>query len=328
MLSLPSPSNSSSGSAPSSCSTNRESSKTGEHWLTLEQIFVEERVYKKIEKARTEEKVTSAVRQGMEQFADRFVRPLEDEDIKRLLDIRIRRISAYDIEKHRANLDEVAAGIKQVRGKLRNMKKTTIKWLQEILGKYAEDYPRRTRITAFEDVDKKAVASANLKLSYDAKSGFFGSDVRGKDFAMSVTEFDRILAISSDGTYRILAPPAKLLLPRKLLYCAPFDKEEGADFTVVYRDGQKIAFGKRVHIERFITDKEYRLFKDPKGKIDLLLTDDEPLGVLHMGFVPVKRQRLREATYDLGDLEFAGLTARGVRLAPKPVSKLKHTPPK
>ena len=299
-----------------------------EHWLTLEQIFVEERVYKKIERARTEDKVLAAVRQGMQEFADRFVRPLEDGDIVRLLDIRIRRISAYDIEKHRASLDEVAVGIKQVRGKLRNLKKTTIKWLKEILGKYAENYPRRTRVSSFEDVDKKAVASANVRLSYDAKSGFFGSDVRGKEFAMSVTEFDRVLAISSDGSYRIMAAPAKVLLPRKLLYCAQFDPEEGVDFTLVYRDAQKHVFGKRVHIERFINDKEYRLFKDPKGRIDLLLTDDAPLGVLKMGFVPAKRQRLREAKFDLGDLEFAGLTARGTRLAPKPVSRLKHTPPK
>lgn len=297
-----------------------------EHWLTLEQIFIEERVYKKIERARTEEKVLSAVRTGMEQFADDFVRPLEDSDVKRLLEIRIRRISAYDIEKHRSSLQEVETGLKQVRSKLRNLKKTTVRWLQEILDKYGGAYPRRTRIAAFEEVDKKAVASANLKLSYDAKSGFFGADVRGKEFAMSVTEFDRVLAISSDGSYRILAPPAKLLLPRKLLYCAPFDSELGADFSVVYRDAQKHVFGKRVHIERFITDKEYRLFKDPKGKIDLLLPDDEPLGLLEMSFVPVKRQRLRAARFDLGDLEFAGLTARGARLAPKPVARLKHTP--
>ena len=296
-----------------------------EHWLTLEQIFIEERVYKKIERARTEAKVLSAVRKGMEQFADDFVRPLEDSDVNRLLEIRIRRISAYDIEKHQSSLREVATGLKQVRSKLRNLKKTTVRWLQEILDKYGGAYPRRTRIAAFEEVDKKAVASANLKLSYDAKSGFFGTDVRGKEFAMSVTEFDRILAISSDGSYRILAPPAKLLLPRKLLYCAPFDPELGADFSVVYRDAQKHVFGKRVHIERFITDKEYRLFKDPKGKIDLLLRDDEPLGLLEMSFVPVKRQRLRAARFDLGELEFAGLTARGARLAPKPVAKLKHT---
>jgi topoisomerase-4 subunit A len=299
-----------------------------EHWLTLEQIFIEERVYKKIEKMRTEEKVLSAVRAGMEQFADQFVRPLEDADVKRLLEIRIRRISAYDIEKHRSNVEEVEAGLKQVRAKLRNMKKTTVKWLQEILDKYGAGFPRRTRIAAFDQVDKKAVASANLRLSYDAKSGFFGSDVRAKEFAMSVTEFDRVLTISSDGSYRILAPPAKMLLPRKVLYCARFDPEIGADFTLVYRDGEKQVFGKRVHIERFITDKEYRLFKDPKGRIDLLLPDDEPLGLLQMSFVPAKRQRLRSAEFDLGELEFAGLTTRGTRLAPRPVAKLKHTLPR
>ena len=115
-----------------------------------------------------------------------------------------------------------------------------------------------------------------------------------------------------------------MLLPRKLIYCALFDASVGADFTVVYRDGSRNAFGKRVHIEKFITDKEYRLFKDLKGKIDLLIEDAEPLGQLKMSFVAVKRQRTKEARFDLGDLTFAGLGARGTRLAPKPVSRMKH----
>jgi topoisomerase-4 subunit A len=295
-----------------------------QHWLTLEQIFIEERVYKKIEKARTAEKVKAAVQNGMREFENHFIRPMTDDDVNRLLEIRIRRISAYDIEKHHVDMDEVQSNLKSVRGRLRALKKTTIAYLNGLLEKYGPLYPRKTKVTGFESVDRRAVASANLKLSYDAKSGFFGSDVRGQEFPMTVTEFDRVLAISSDGSYRILAPPARVLLPRKLIYCEPFDTSGGIDFTLVYRDGRRNAFGKRVHIEKFITDKEYRLFRDPKGKIDLLIADGEPLGQLKMNFVQVKRQRTKEARFNLGDLVFAGLNARGTRLAQKSVSRLKH----
>ena len=173
-------------------------------------------------------------------------------------------------------------------------------------------------------MDKKAVATANIKLGYDEESGFYGSEVRGSEFALQVTEYDRVLAVSSDGTYRIMAPPKKVLLPRKLLWVGVFNPETGKDFTLVYRDGQRNAFGKRVHIESFIHDKEYRFFKDEKGRLDLLLEGDVPPGKVHLQFVAQKRQRQKESEFDLGELEFTGINARGQRLAPKPVARVKH----
>ena len=295
-----------------------------QHWLTLEQLFIENRVYKRIEKARTEEAVRAAVRKGMEPFADRFAREMTDEDVRRLLDIRIRRISAYDIERNRADLDAVAQDIRGVRAKLDDLTGTSVAYLEDLIERYAERYPRRSELTTFDEVDKKAVARQNLKLSYDAQTSFFGSEVRGKDFGMTVSEYDRILAISSDGSYRILAPPKKQFLPKKLLYCAPFDTERGIVLTVVYRDGSKIAFGKKVHIHKFVTNKEYRLVKDPKGRIDALIPDGKE-GLLHLAFVPAKRQRVKQAQFDLREISLsATVGARGTRLAPKPVSRLKR----
>lgn len=291
-----------------------------QHRLTLEQIFIEQGVYKKIEKAKTEQKVRDAVWNGMHEYELLFVRPMVEDDVRYLLDIRIRRISAYDIERNRKQIEEIVKAIKAVKSKLRNLTKTTISYLQGLIKKYKSQYPRRTEVTTFKVVDKKAVARQHLKLSYDPDSSFFGSQVRGKEHQIAASEYDRILAVSSDGTYRIMAPPEKVLLPRKLLYCALFDPEEGVEFTVIYRDKKKNCFGKRIHIEKFITDKVYSLTKE--GKIDLLLPGDAE-GIIDMKFVAAKRQRLTEAQYDLDELEYMGVTARGVRLAPKPVGRLK-----
>ncbi|HTO68591.1 MAG TPA: DNA topoisomerase IV subunit A [Myxococcota bacterium] len=295
-----------------------------QHWMTLERIFIENRVYKKIETAKTQEKVHEAVVSGMAEFKRQFVRPMIDDDVAKLLEIRIRRISAYDIERHKEELAEVETQLDTVRKKLKQLTKTVIAWLEGLIEKYGERYKRRTKVGAIEEVDKKAVASANVKLSYDDESGFFGSDVRGSEFQLQVTEYDRVLAVSSDGTYRIMAAPKKVLLPRKVLWVGVFDPEKGQDFTLVYRDGQRNAFGKRVHIESFIHDKEYRFFKDEKGRLDLLLPGDAPPGKVHLAFVAQKRQRQKEAEFDLGELEFAGIHARGQRLAPKPVARVKH----
>ena len=299
-----------------------------QHWMTLERVFIENRVYKKIETARTEEKVLEAVHKGMAEFRADFVRDIDDDDVKRLLEIRIRRISAYDIEKHRSELEVVLTELAGVRKKLKALTKTVIAWLESLIEKYGEKYKRRTKVTSIDEIDKKAVASANIRVSYDEESGFFGTDVRGSEFGMNVSEYDRILAVSSDGTYRIMYPPKKMLLPRKVLHVAVFDPEKGKDFTIVWRDADRTAFGKRVHIESFIHDKEYRFFKDEKGKLDLLLEDDVKPGRVHLQFVAAKRQRQKECDFDLGDLEFAGLTTRGQRLAPKPVARVKHIPGK
>ena len=301
---------------------DREQLLDKQHWLTLEQIFVEKRVYKRIEEAETEDSVRDEVKKGMAKYKKLFVRPMVDDDIKRLLEVRIRRISAYDIEKNRKDIEEVATQIKAVEKKLKNMKRTTIEYVRGLIEKYADRYPRRTEITRIKAVDKKAVARQNIKLSYDKESGFFGSDVRGQHFKMTVSEFDLVLGISSDGTYRIMPPPEKVLLSGKLLHCEPFDPDKGAEFTVVYRDKQKIAYGKRVRIEKFIRNREYQLIKGKAGKVDLLLGSDAQ-GTLKMDFVPAKRQRVKHATFDIGELTFVSPAARGARLAPKAVAKMK-----
>ncbi len=294
------------------------------HWLTLEQIFVEKRVYKQIEEARTQEAVRSEVFEGMSKHKKLFIRPMVDEDVTRLLDLRIRRISAYDIEKNRKDIEEIDKKLEAIAKKLENMKKTTIGYVKDLIEKYADRFPRRTEITRIKAVDKKAVARQNIKLSYDPESGFFGSEVRGDAFKLTVSEYELILGIAADGTYRVMPPPDKVLFASKLIHCETFDPEKGVEFTVVYRDKQRIAFAKKFRIEKFIRNKEYQLIKDAEGRIDLLLPGNET-GIVELAFVPAKRQRLKAATFDLAELQLTSPTARGARMAPKAVAKLKYT---
>lgn len=307
-----------------------------QHWLTLERIFIENRVYKQIEEAKTAEAVRTAVWDGMHAFEDQFFRPMVDEDVKRLLEIRIRRISAYDIERSREEVETLQRDIKTVTRKLKNMKQTTKAWLTDILDRYGPDWPRRTDKETFTTVDRKAVARANIRVTYDPESGYFGSAVKSGSFTADMSSYDRVLAIAKDGTYRVLGPEEKVLLPRKLLYIQAFDPEQGAAFLVVYRTKEKIAYGKRIHIQKHIKGREYKLIPfDDGGKVDLLLPDraggeDGDLfatgahGTLHMHFVPKARARIKEAEYDLDTLKVTGVGARGMRLNARPVARVKR----
>ena len=296
-----------------------------QHFMTLERLFIENRVYQRIENARSEKKVRQEVWDGMAPFAEHFVREMVDEDVSRLLRLPIRRISLFDINKHRDELQEVLAAIAAVQRKLRQMIKTTIGYVAGLIEKYADSHPRRTRIEGFEEVDKKAVARQNIRLSYDAKTQLFGSAVRGNEHVLTVSEYDRVLAICDDGSYRIMVAPEKIYLPGRVLYLAPFDVEKGAIFYVVYRDKEKIAYAKLVHILKYIKDKEYPLTKGEESSLDLLLPvaeGDEAPGELVLKHPVQKRQRIKETVFDLGTLEFTAVNARGVRLASKPVNRV------
>ena len=138
-----------------------------------------------------------------------------------------------------------------------------------------------------------------------------------------MSEYDRILAISRDGSYRIMGPEEKVLIPDKAIHIQVFDQDEGARFTVVYRDSDKMAYGKKVHIKSFIKDREYELIKDKAGRVDLLLPGDSD-DIVDLKYVPKKRQRVNESTFDLAEIRFTGPAARGRRLAPKPVARVKR----
>jgi topoisomerase-4 subunit A len=293
------------------------------HWLDLERIFIENRIYKRIEDATTAEQVMTEVHTGLKPHITELDREVTDEDIDGLLKIPIRRISRYDIEKNRKDHETVVKAMRQVRGKLRKLTPTTITYLEQLLKTYGERFPRRSEIGTFEAVDVRAVARQNIKVAYDPETGFFGSEVKGSRYQFTVSEYDRILLISRDGSFRIIAPEDKVLIPDKVIHAEVFDQEAGAEFTVVYRDADKIAWGKKVLIKAFIRDREYELIKGKAGRVDYLIPGDAS-DTIHVDFVPMKRQRTHSAEFDLSLIGFKGVTARGRRLAPKPAAKVKR----
>jgi topoisomerase-4 subunit A len=303
-------------------SWERERCVDRRHWLTLEQIFVEQRVYERLERAASAEELASEVWEGMRAHEALFVRPMQDEDVTRLLRLEIRRISAYDIERNRSEIADLEARIAGIDAKLADLEGTAIAYVRELIEKYGEHFPRRTRLTRFDRIDVKAVARPSLKLSYDPKTRLFGSAVKGSRFKLTVSEHDLVLGIADDGSYRVMTAPEKVFFSGKLIHCEPFDPERGFEFTLVYRDAGRIAWGKRVKIDRFIRNREYQLVKGGKGRVDLLLPDGDE-GIVSLEFVPAPRQRVKSARFDLSRLERTGVGAKGSRLAAKPVAKLK-----
>jgi topoisomerase-4 subunit A len=250
---------------------------------------------------------------------------MTDEDVVRLLEIRIKRISQFDIDKNRRDIDDIVRAIKEAKAKLKNLTGTTIAWLEYMHGKYAALFPRRTRVKSMEEIDEKAVARANIKLGYDQETGFFGSSVKASDREIKVTEYDKVIAIMQNGVYRIMAPPEKTLLEGKVIYLEVFDPAKGLALTVIYRDKEKIPWAKKVLIQGFIHDKDYELIKERAGRVDYISTS--PKGIATAFMVPVPRLRVTEESLDLSTVEAGGIASRGTRIAERPTAKITVGPP-
>ena len=226
------------------------------HEKTLVQIFIENRIYKRIEKSSTFESILSEVRAGLEKFRDMLRRDITDEDIEKLLSLQIRRISLFDINKNKKDIDDILKQTAEVEKHLKRLRAYATSYLKALIDKYGAAFPRKTEIETLEKIDRHAVALNNIKVGWDRKNCYVGTNVKS-DEQVTCNEFDHLLCIERSGDYKVINIPEKIFCDR-LFDFRKYDKD--TMFGIVYSEKKtgKI-FAKRTVIAKFITDKEYRL---------------------------------------------------------------------
>ncbi|MFP3983074.1 MAG: DNA topoisomerase IV subunit A [Desulfurivibrionaceae bacterium] len=289
----------------------------------LEQIFIEERLYKEIEECSSLKMVVSTVDESLKPFRDRLVRDVTRKDIDRLLEIHIRRISRYDINKKLKEIKDIEKKIRKIEKDLADVVAYARRFIDHILEKYGHLYPRRTEIRSFQGVEVREAAPSNLTVSYSRESGFFGHQVEGgEEFAFSCSEYDRIMIIFKDGSYRITNPAAKVFLGHDLLWAGVY--KEDLLFNVIYRDGEEsCSYLKRFKAPRFILDREYRLFPEHRDSFIQHLSLGEE-GRLRIYFRPSKRARSNYQDVEFSDFLVKGTGARGKRLSTRIVQRVRE----
>ncbi|MFO1488375.1 MAG: DNA topoisomerase IV subunit A [Verrucomicrobiota bacterium] len=291
------------------------------HFRTLERIFIEERIYKRIEQCKTNEAVIAAVYEGFKPFRKQMVRDLVDSDVDRLLQVRIRRISLFDINKHREEMDKVKADLAETQKNLKNLTKYAIGHLEALLEKYGPQYPRLTTKSArHEEVDVKAVAFKAFKVSYDRETGYVGYKVSGEEFKTECTKFDKLLLVFKDGTYKVSELPEKLFVGPELFYCGLPDRER--IFTCAYTD-RNASYLKRFQFGGTILNKAYTCIPD-KSRI-LFFTPDTPK-VLYVRYKPAPHQKIGQQTCDPNKVEVKSPKTRGRQISIKDISSVTAEP--
>jgi topoisomerase-4 subunit A len=285
------------------------------HARTLERIFIEERVYKAIENKKTQEGVQKAVIDGLAPFASEIKREVTLDDVERLLKIPIRRISLYDIEKARAELERLKAKLKEARYHLAHLTEYGIAFLSAIADKLRPYWARKTKIQSFTMVDAREAARRNIALRYDPGTGYLGKAVSSGEFLFDVSPYDKILVMRHTGMYSVVPVPDRLFADKGMQYCAIADKDSISSvvFTVVYRDGKTgYACIKRCRIEGWIMGKDYQLVPDG-GRLLYFTAEPKKTFVVH--YEPKARLKTLDARFRVQDYDVKGLKAQGVRLS-------------
>ncbi len=291
------------------------------HARTLERIFIEERIYKKIEQMKTAEAVNKAVIDGFKPFKKELIRDVTDEDVESLLKIPIRRISLFDINKNRDQVNAINARLKEIAKRLKNLTACAIEYLDGMLAKFkTEDLERHTKIAKFSAVEAKAVVKRDTALRYDNERGNLGTSVSGGVEICKVTPYDRILFVRKSGIFTVCDVPDKLFVDKGMWFCQVADKEviNKILFTVIYQDPKtKQAYIKRCRVNGWIMNRDYMFAPDG---MDVLHVDIRDKFKFKLKFVKKPRIKTLEAEFNASNFDEKGLKANGIRLDTKEVS--------
>lgn len=293
------------------------------HLRTLERIFIEERIYKEIEQMKTEETVIKAVKKGFVPFKEELLRDVTDEDVDHLLKIPIRRISLYDINKNRKEVQAINARIKEINRLLKHLVDYAISYLDGIEGKLdSKSIKRRTTVTNIKTVDVKSVVRRDTPLKYNADSGYLGTAAPGGEEIMKITPFDRIIYVRKSGIYTVSEAPSKVFVGPELRYCGFADKESLAKilFTVIYRDPKtQFVYAKRCKVGGYIMNRDY--FFAPDG-MEVLAVETKKDFKFTLNYVKKPKMKVLKETFKASDFAEKGVKAQGVRVAAKEVQSV------
>ncbi len=287
------------------------------HFASLERIFIEERIYKdrNFEQARDEDAVVTHVDKRLEPFKPSFFREVTRDDILRLLEIKMRRITKFDSAKSDAAIAMLNDRIADIDYKLSHLVEHTVNWYEGLKKKYGANYPRRTIIRDFDTIVAAKVAEANEKLYINRQDGFIGTGLKKDEFVCNCSDIDDVIIFYKDGKYKVIKVDDKIYVGKNVIYLNVFKRnDERTVYNVLYLDGKGgTTYMKRFSVTGITRDKEYDLTQGKPGSKVLWFTANSngEAEVLRITLKPKFRLKILQFDVDLAELAIKGKQARG-----------------
>ncbi len=295
-------------------------------YSSLEKIFIENRIYRDIEECETFEAVIETIDKGLEKFKDDFYREITREDILRLTEIRIKRISKFDSFKADELMKKLQENLLEVNHNLEHLTEYAIDFFENLIKKYGQGRERRTEILEFEEVSATVVAANNQKLYVDRDNGFIGYGIKKEEYIMDCSDIDDIIVFKKDGTYSVTKIQDKNFVGKGIIHCSVFRKnDERRIYNAIYLDGKTgKTFAKRFNVTSITRDKEYDVTKGtPKSRI-LYFSDNEngEAETVTISLTASSTAKKKQFDYDFADLLIKGRSAMGNLVTKYPVRKV------
>lgn len=293
---------------------------------SLEKIFIENRIYRDIEECETFELVIQTVDKGLEPYKKDFYREITEEDILKLLEIRIKRISKFDSFKADELMKRLLDELAEVEDHLANLIRYAIDYFKNLLAKYGKGRERCTEIKNFNTISATVVAAANQKLYVNREDGFIGYGLKKDEYVMDCSDIDDIIVFRSNGTCVVTKVQEKVFVGRDIIYCSVFKKNDDRKvYNLVYLDGKSgTSYVKRFKVTSVTRDREYKVSSDnAKSKITYFTANENgEAEVIQISLTANCTAKIKQFDYDFAKLAIKGRESLGNMLTKYPVRKI------
>jgi len=296
------------------------------HFLSLERIFIENKIYRDIEDKTTREDVIKAVDDGLKPFTKKLKRAVTEEDILRLLDIRIMRISKFDSNKAQDKIEALEGDIEQVKYDLEHLIDFAIAFFTKLKEKYGKGRERQTELRSFDNIEATKVALRNTKLYVNREEGFIGTGLKKDEYVTDCSDIDDVIVFLRDGKMMICKVDEKKFVGKDIIHIAIFDKSDKRTiYNMIYRDGKSgPAYIKRFNVSGVTRDKLYDLTNETKGSQILYFTcnpngEAEVITILLRQIGSIKKLKW---DVDFPNIAIKGRASKGNLVSKYPIKKI------
>lgn len=299
---------------------------------TLEQIFIEKRIYRDIEECTTWEEVIKTIHSRLSRLVVQLYRQITDDDVAALTEIRIKRISKFDLKKSEENLEKLRADLAEVEKNLGQLTRYAVSFFKGLQKKFGKGHDRKTNIQSFEVVKKAEVAAANLKLYANFKEGFIGWGMKKETLIIECSDLDEIIGINANGLMKVVKISEKSFVLKELIYVTVFKRgDEDKTYQIVFKDPKRnVLLVKRFNIPSITRDREYDLTNGvEKAKVMYLSVSDTPHTKerIRLKLRPNPKLDYSELEFDFSELPIKGRDSSGNILTKHAVTKIYLAPP-
>lgn len=290
------------------------------HYASLERIFIENKIYRLIEDEETWEGVIKSIGEGIKPHITHLKRPVIEDDLVRLTEIKIKRISKFDIDKAQQRIDALEGDIAVVKNNLENLIDYAIEYFNKLKKEYGKDKDRKSEIRIFDDVDAKKVVVRNLKLYVNKEEGFVGTSLRKEEYVCDCADIDDIIVFTRSGKMQVVKVDSKVFVEKDIIHVAVFKKKDTRTvYNVIYKDGKiGTSYIKRFAVTGITRDKFYDITQAKAGS-HILYFSANPNGEAETVTILLRNSsQLKKLKWDL---DFADLQVKGRGVKGNIVSK-------